>query len=39
MITKEFNVHKLEKNSHLYTSDKLVNNFPEMIKSYKFLIL
>ena len=40
MITKEFNVYKLEKNSHLYTSDKLVNNFPgDNLKSYKFLIL
>lgn len=28
MITKAFNVYKLEKNSHLYTSDKLDNNFP-----------
>lgn len=28
MITKVFNVYKLEKNSHLYTSNKLVNNFP-----------
>lgn len=28
MITKVFNVYKLEKNSHLYTSNKQVNNFP-----------
>ena len=28
MVAKIFNVYKLEKNSHLYTSDKLVNNFP-----------
>lgn len=28
MIAKVFNVYKLEKNSHLYTSEKLVNNFP-----------
>lgn len=28
IITKVFNVYKLEKNSHLYTSDELVNNFP-----------
>lgn len=28
MITKTFNVYKLEKNSHLYTSDKQINNFP-----------
>ena len=28
MVAKIFNVYKLEKNSHLYTSYKLVNNFP-----------
>lgn len=28
MVAKIFNVYKLEKNSHLYTSNQLVNNFP-----------